>query len=74
MLFESGDLLTKVVMEIQDMVALIDKEEAADNEHKDLCDSARRNNSQKADKESKINSLNRRSWITSMLLTVRWKV
>jgi len=59
MSLESGNPFSKVVTEIEDMIALIAKEEAADDEQKAWCDSEREeNHSQKSDKESNINSLN----------------
>jgi len=56
---EAGNPFSKVVAEIDGMIALIAKEEAADDEQKDWCDSEREDNhEQKSIKESNIVSLN----------------
>jgi len=63
---ENGNPFDKVVDEIDKMIELIAKEEKADDEQKDWCDSEREeSHSQKSDRISSINSLN--GEITSLI-------
>jgi hypothetical protein len=56
---ETGNPFSKVVEQITDMLTIIDKEDAADDESKAWCDSEREeNHNQKSIKESNIVSLN----------------